>query len=63
MRIKADFAYTPVGSGIAKSGELGYVYGQAAVKKGDKTLNGAYLRIWKLRNKKWELNLEVVSLQ
>ncbi|MEO7046733.1 MAG: DUF4440 domain-containing protein [Ferruginibacter sp.] len=60
---KADFTYTPAGSGIAKSGELGYVYGQATVKKGDKTLTGAYLRIWKLHNKKWELNLEVVSLQ
>lgn len=60
---KADFAYAPVGSGIAKSGELGYVYGQAVVKKGDKTSSGSYLRIWKLNNKKWELNVEVVSLQ
>ncbi|WP_295793159.1 DUF4440 domain-containing protein [Mucilaginibacter sp.] len=60
---KADFTYTPIGSGIAKSGELGYVYGQAIVKKGDKTSNGSYLRIWKLHDKKWELNLEVVSLQ
>jgi len=60
---KADFVYMPTGSGIAKSGELGYVYGQASVKKDDKTMNGAYLRIWKMHNKKWELNVEVVSLQ
>ena len=60
---KADFVYTPVGKGIAKSGELGYVYGHAGSKKGDKTQYGSYLRIWKLHNKKWELNLEVVSLQ
>ena len=59
----ANITYTPTGSGIAKSGELGYVYGQAIVKSGDKTLNGSYLRIWKLHNKKWELNVEVVSLQ
>lgn len=60
---KADFTYAPTGSGIARSGELGYVYGQAVITKDDKTLNGEYLRIWKLHNKKWELNLEVVSLQ
>ena len=60
---KADLEYMPTGSGIAKSGELGYVYGHAFIKKGDKTLPGSYLRIWKLHNKKWELNLEVVSLQ
>ena len=60
---KADFVYTPTGSSIAKSGELGYVYGHAFIKKDDKTQNGSYLRIWKLHNKKWELNVEVVSLQ
>jgi ketosteroid isomerase-like protein len=60
---KADFTFTQAGNEIAKSGELGYVYGAAIVKRGDKTLNGSYLRIWKLHNKKWELNIEVVSLQ
>ncbi|MCO5950449.1 YybH family protein [Mucilaginibacter flavidus] len=60
---RADFTYTLIGSGIAKSGELGYVYGQAIVKNGDKISNGSYLRIWKLHDKKWELNVEVVGLQ
>lgn len=59
---KTSFTYTMTKSDIAKSGDFGYAYGTVVIKKNDKEFNAAYLRIWKLHNKKWELNLEVVSL-
>jgi len=59
---KAGFIYTMTKSDIAKSGDFGYTYGTVVIKRNDKEFNAAYLRIWKLHNKKWELNLEVVSL-
>jgi len=51
-----SIAYKAEGSGIAKSGDLGYVYGTT-------TINGKadnYLRIWRREGKAWKLVLEVL---
>ena len=49
-------AYTIDGSGIAKGGDLGYVYGTTLIN--GKTDN--YLRIWRREGKAWKLALEVL---
>lgn len=50
-------SYQQSGSGIAQSGDLGYVYGTS-------TINGKadnYLRIWRREGKEWKLVLEVLQ--
>ena len=49
--------YKLLGSGIAKSGDFGYVYGSAI--DNDKESN--YLRVWRKENKTWKLVLEVLQ--
>jgi len=48
--------YKMLGSGIASSGDLGYVYGTTEIN--GKTDN--YLRIWRLESDGWKLVLEVL---
>ncbi len=45
------------GSGISKTGDMGYVYGTTIIK--DKTDN--YLRIWRREGSAWKLALEVLQ--
>ena len=51
-------SFIPLGSGIAPSGDLGYIYGTA-------TLNGkkeTYLRIWRHEPSGWKIALQMVRL-
>jgi ketosteroid isomerase-like protein len=48
--------YKILGSGIASSGDLGYVYGATVINS--KTNN--YLRIWKLEGNEWRVVVEVL---
>ena len=48
--------YKILGSGIASSGDLGYVYGSTVIN--DKTNN--YLRIWKREQAEWRIVVEVL---
>ena len=52
--VKVD--YTILGSGIADSKDLGYVYGKLVVN--GKTDN--YLRIWRRESNAWKIVLEVL---
>ena len=56
--LPANTAFTPLAAGIARSNDLGYVYGQ--VKAGNKTDN--YLRIWGHTAKGWVVLLQVIKL-
>lgn len=49
-------SYTILGSGIAPSGDMGYVFGVTLIN--GKKEN--YIRIWHLENKQWKLALEVL---
>ena len=44
------------GSGMARSGDLGYVYGTATIQGKD----DSYLRIWRREGNQWKLVLEVL---
>ncbi len=62
----ASISYSPLQSGIAGSGDLGYVYGTAhwtETKQGKKQeINANYARIWKFEaDGTWRIVLEVVS--
>ncbi|MER3472182.1 MAG: hypothetical protein C4330_12910 [Chitinophagaceae bacterium] len=48
--------YVLIGSGIATSGDLGYVYGSSQL--GDKKDN--YLRVWRREKEGWRIALEVL---
>src|SRR5215469_12411855 len=48
--------YAVLGSGLASSGDLGYVYGTTIIN--DKTDN--YLRIWRRENGEWRIAVEVL---
>jgi hypothetical protein len=51
-----SIGHTIKGSGISRSGDLGYAYGTATFnKKAD-----SYLRIWRREGKNWKLALEVL---
>lgn len=54
-----NIRYTIEGSGIASSGDLGYVYGNTIIN--DKNEN--YLHIWRKEKKGWKLALEVLRYQ
>lgn len=54
--MKGNVQYTILGSGIASSGDLGYVYGTAKIN--GKTDN--YLRIWKKEARGWKIVVEVL---
>ena len=54
--IPAGILFTPVGCGISKSGDLGYVYG--VVEWHNKKDN--YLRIWQHEQEQWTLLLQVL---
>ena len=57
MRQMPDkIGYTILGSGIASSGDMGYVFG-ATLINGKKE---NYLRIWRFEKNKWKLTLEVL---
>lgn len=50
--------FSALGSGLAPSGDLGFVYGKA-------TLNGkkeAYLRIWRNETRGWKIALQLIRL-
>ncbi len=49
-------AYQPDGSGISKSGDLGYVYGTVLINGKENN----YLRIWRREGTEWKLVLEVL---
>jgi ketosteroid isomerase-like protein len=51
--------YQQHGAGLAKSGDLGYVYGTTTIN--GKTDN--YLRIWRREGKEWKLVLEVLPYE
>jgi ketosteroid isomerase-like protein len=50
--------YNPINSGIASSGDLGYVYGTTMIE--GKTEN--YLHIWRKEKEGWKIALEVLRL-
>ncbi len=50
--------YSPIGSGLASSGDLGYVYGTTNANA--KTEN--YLHIWRKEKEGWKIALEVLRL-
>jgi ketosteroid isomerase-like protein len=52
----SNTGFTIKGSGIAKSGDLGFVYGNAVLN--DETEN--YLRIWRREKEGWKIALEVL---
>lgn len=62
------FSFTPDRAFIAKSGEMGYVYGKGTVEiippgGSVRNLNTAYLRIWKKQEgKKWQIVLDIVTI-
>ncbi|MBK5273118.1 MAG: nuclear transport factor 2 family protein [Bacteroidia bacterium] len=51
-----SIGYTILGSGIAFSGDLGYIYGSTVIS--DKTEN--YLRIWRKEKEGWKIAVEVL---
>jgi ketosteroid isomerase-like protein len=53
---KSDIQYTINGSGIASSGDMGYVYGTTVIN--GKTDN--YLRIWQKEKTGWKIAVEVL---
>jgi ketosteroid isomerase-like protein len=56
MEMPENISYTILGSGIAESGDLGYVYGTT-------TINGKknnYLRIWVKESRGWKIAVEVL---
>jgi ketosteroid isomerase-like protein len=52
----AGTRYTLLGSGLASSGDLGYVYGETEI--GGKPEN--YLRVWRREGKDWKIVLDVL---
>jgi ketosteroid isomerase-like protein len=54
--LRQSIQYTILGSGIASSGDLGYVYGATVIN--GKTDN--YLRIWRMENGDWRIVVEVL---
>jgi ketosteroid isomerase-like protein len=54
--LRQSIQYTILGSGIASSGDLGYVYGTTVIN--GKTDN--YLRIWRMENGDWRIVVEVL---
>ncbi|RYZ57245.1 MAG: hypothetical protein EOO14_11215 [Chitinophagaceae bacterium] len=55
---EGQISFSALGSGLAPSGDLGFVYGTA-------TLNGkkeGYLRIWRNESRGWKLALQLVRL-
>jgi len=50
--------YSPIGSGLASSGDLGYVYGTTSAN--GKAEN--YLHIWRKEKEGWKIALEVLRL-
>ena len=49
--------YIPLGTGIASTGDLGYVYGEA-IYNGKKQ---NYLHIWRHEPKGWKIALELIQ--
>ncbi|WP_121354597.1 nuclear transport factor 2 family protein [Flavisolibacter nicotianae] len=52
----ASIVYQQAGTGISKSGDLGYVYGTSVIDGKE----DSYLRIWRREGKAWKLALEVL---
>jgi ketosteroid isomerase-like protein len=52
----AGTRYTLLGSGLAPSGDLGYVYGETEIS--GKTEN--YLRVWRREGNDWKIVLDVL---
>ncbi|MBD0295959.1 MAG: hypothetical protein ICV84_12280 [Flavisolibacter sp.] len=51
-----ELSYTVLGSAIARSGDLGYVYGTTMFKN----KQDGYLRIWRREKEGWKIALEVL---
>lgn len=53
-----DLSWTPVYAKVSRSGDWGFTTGPYT-EKGDKTAYGQYLSVWKAKDGKWELDLDM----
>ncbi len=53
-----DLSWTPVYAKVSRSGDWGFSTG-SYIEKGDKTSYGQYLSVWKAKDGKWELDLDM----
>ena len=61
IRQQPQFSYSVVGSRVASSGDLGYVYGTVSPAPDGKI--SYYLRIWKKENGEWKIVLDLLTHQ
>ncbi len=62
-QISKALNWTPSGSGVASSGDLGFTYGILETRENQASQKGHYVRIWrKLPDGKWYISLEMMSM-
>lgn len=55
--------WTPMGTGISKSGDMGYSYGKYALEEDGKPVNGYFARVWKRdRAGAWKLVADIANV-
>ncbi|HEY9045916.1 MAG TPA: DUF4440 domain-containing protein [Ohtaekwangia sp.] len=64
-KVSDIITYTPIGTQVAPSGDMGFAYGSVTVVKHEngeqKTNTSNYLRIWKKENGTWKIVIDLIT--